>query len=40
MLACAVHNAYAADQVWGQAFMDRFRRSGGREAEQDDCAHP
>jgi 5-methylcytosine-specific restriction endonuclease McrA len=40
MLVCSVHNAYAADQVWGKAFMDRFHRGGSRDAEQDDCAHP
>src|SRR5215831_3615530 len=28
ILACAVHNQYAADQTWGREFMEKLRRHG------------
>jgi len=40
MLACAIHNQHAADQTWGRAFMEKFRRARRAQHDSDRSASP
>ncbi len=40
ILACAVHNQHAADQTWGRALMEKFRRAGRAQQSSDRSASP
>jgi len=40
ILACAVHNQYAADQAWGRGFMEKFRRARRTRQNPDKSASP
>src|SRR5262249_48913709 len=39
ILACATHNQYAADQAWGRALMEKFRRAQRTLANSDGSGH-
>jgi len=40
ILACAVHNQYAADQTWGRELMEKFRRARRAPQSPDRSASP
>ncbi|HJZ84548.1 MAG TPA: HNH endonuclease signature motif containing protein [Polyangia bacterium] len=40
ILACAAHNQYAADQTWGRAWMEKFRRARRGQQSSDRSASP